>query len=224
MKDYPRLYGYPLTEPIQVQPLLRDPEKHWKKGRSAYEVAHSWISNNAVPPAVAALVAKAPEWADVQIISGFFEHSTALDTMAAPSCTDMLAVCRLRDSLGVLAVEGKAGEPFGELVSVWNTTPGRSARLDWACALFGVDREQAATLRWQLFHRTACAVKEAQRFCAPSAIMVVHDFGLEASGKDDFAAFAQAIGAEEAGVDAISKPVTVEGVALRLAWVRDNPC
>ena len=227
MIDYPRLYGSPLMAPAEVQRLLRDPEVQWKKGRSAYEAAHSWIragqrNESGLPTKAQTILSKAPEWIEAAVVAGFFEHATPLDTQAGPSNTDLLAVCGLRDELGILAVEAKAGESFGELVQHWNKTEGRGKRLQWACKLFGIDADACSTLRWQLFHRTASAVIEAKRFRASCATMMVHDFSPQPSWIDDYLAFAEMIGARNANVDAVSEPIAVDGLCLRLAWVQDQ--
>ena len=229
MKNYPRLYGEPLLDPLQTKPLLRDPELHWKKGRSAYEAAHSWVKGNinddgGLPRSVRSLLNEAPEWTDAEIAIGLFEHATPLDTYRGPSNNDLLVVCRLKQSLGVIAVEAKAGEPFGELVSVWNTTPGRANRLDWACKFFDVKAEACGGLRWQLFHRTASAVIEARRFHAPHAIMLVHDFGEKVSWRDDYLAFAKTVGIANAEIGCLSDPKLINGISLRLGWVREQTC
>lgn len=227
MKNYPRLYGEPLKDPLQTKPLLRDPELHWKKGRSAYEAAHSWMKGNmnhegGMPRPVRSLLNEAPEWKEAEVAIGLFEHATPLDTLQGPSNNDLLVVCHLPETLGVMAVEAKAGEPFGELVSAWNSTPGRNARLAWACDFFGVDTGACGGLRWQLFHRTASAIIEAERFHAPHAIMLVHDFGEKVSWRDDYMAFADTIGIANADIGCLSDPKLVGGVSLRMGWVRDS--
>lgn len=78
MKNYPRLYAAPLLKPESVQPLLRDPELHWKKGRSAYEAAHAWVTGNlqkegGLPLLVRATLGVAPEWKNAELVSGFGE-------------------------------------------------------------------------------------------------------------------------------------------------------
>lgn len=226
--NFPRLYGAPMTAPADVQPLLRDPEKHWKKGRSAYEAAYSWIragerAQGGLPASVRAVISAAPEWANPEVVVGFFEHATALDTQHGPSSNDLMVVCGLATELGVLAVEAKAGESFGELIGDWNKTDGKARRLSWACRLFNVNEDACGHLRWQLFHRTASALIEAKRFRAAHAIMVVHDFGFEPSWTDDYATFAETIGVRGARVGAISEPKVIDGTNLRLAWVRDIP-
>jgi hypothetical protein len=225
-RNFPSLYGAPLTVPIQVKPLLRDPELHWKPGRSAYQSAESWVNGSlrdagGLPRAVRCTLDQAEEWRGAEMVVGFFEHATALDTLTGPSSNDVLAVCRLSDTLGVMAVEAKAGETFGELVSVWNTSPGKASRLDWVCSLFGIEPSACNELRWQLFHRTASAVIEAKRFQARHAVMMVHDFSKTPSWVADYCAFANAIGITGAEVGGMSEPKLVDGVSLRLGWTHE---
>jgi hypothetical protein len=219
--DYHRLYGWPLENAEQARLLLRDPDLQWKRGRSAFETATSWIGARGIPGSVANILERAPEWRDAALVAGFFEHPTALDTQIAPSQTDLMVVCGLTNGLGVLAVEGKAGESFGPLVCEWKTSPGREDRYSWACKMFGLDGDACVDLRWQLFHRTASAVLEAKRFRAGHAVMLVHDFSGVQSSLPDFLAFAETLGLDGAGPDALSLPKTIDGVSLRLGWVCD---
>lgn len=221
MKNFPTLYGSPLLAADSVRPLLRDPILHWKQGRSAYEAAHAWVTANLRAPGgwpkeVRELLAVSPDWASAEVITGFFEHATALDTPQGPTNSDLLILARMPSDLGVIAVEAKAGETFGEMIQAWNTSPGREVRLKWACGLFGLDPAACGLLRWQLFHRTAAAVLEAKRFLAPKAIMLVHDFAAQPSWVDDYKAFAQALGFAEADVNCLSTPRVIEGVTLQL--------
>lgn len=229
--DYQRLHGAPLTRPEEVQKLLRQPLKHWKKGRSAYESAHAWIGRRGatgagLPAPVRDLIFLAPEWRNASIVAGFFEHATALDTQRGPSNTDIMIVCGLDDELGILGVEAKAGEPFGPRICDWlsvNPSKGKTDRWRWACEIFGVTGDACQQLRWQLFHRTASTLIEARRFRAKKAIMLIHDFCPEESWAEDYAAFANAIGIQGARVGALSEPKTIQGVDIRLGWVRDKP-
>jgi hypothetical protein len=225
MKNYPSLYGAPLTNPLSVQGLLRDPIVHWRKGRSAYEAAHAWVGANlnetgGWPKEVRTLLITAPEWAETRLLIGFFEHATALDTERSPTNTDVMILARAPQALGLIAVEAKAGEPFGERVERWNTSTGRAERLNWACDLLGLDPRDCGHLRWQLFHRTIAAVVEAQRFMAAQALMLVHDFAPEPCWVDDYVAFADAAGFVGARVGALSSIKNVGGVSVRLGWVR----
>jgi hypothetical protein len=204
--------------------LLRDPTVQWKRGRSAFELATSWIgAGGKAPVPVRSVLDQAPEWRGGELVVGFFEHPTYLDTWRGPSQTDLFAIVRLADSLGALAIEGKAGESFGELVQDWNVSAGRTARLDWVCALFGVPAADVGALRWQLFHRSAVALLEARRYPARHALMLVHDFSGADIGLTDYCAFAERIGVTGAAAGALSDARNIDGVSLRLGWVRDKP-
>jgi hypothetical protein len=218
--DYPRLYGFPLGTHDHARALHS--EVHWKRRRSAYEISFSWLKARGIPPKVRAIRGAAPVWRDAELLAGFFEHATALDTQLGPSYTDLMAVCGLETGLGILAVEGKAGETFGPLVSEWMDTPGKQARYAWACAMFGVDAAACSALRWQLFHRAASAIIEAKRFRARHAVMLVHDFSGACSSAPDFLTFAERAGLDGAGVDSLSAPKMIDGVSLRFGWVCDE--
>jgi hypothetical protein len=225
MKNYPALYGAPLLSPGSVQALLRDPSIHWKKGRSAFEAAHSWVAaqlneQDGWPKEIDALLKTAPEWGGARLVTGFFEHATPLDTDRGPTNTDLLALARTPGALGVIAVEAKAGETFGDRIDQWNTTPGRASRLGWACDLLGIMQAYCGSLRWQLFHRTAAAILEAQRFLAPQAIMLVHDFAAEPCWVEDYKSFADAAGFVGADVGKLSEAKSVGGVTIRLGWAQ----
>ena len=108
-------------------------------------------------------------------------------------------------------------EPFGPLVAEWNTTPGRDTRLTHLCGVLGLRKGETGDLRYQLFHRTASAIFEAERYCARHAMMLVHSFSGTDASLDDFLRFAAAMGMSEAGKDAVSEPRTIGDIELRLA-------
>ncbi len=220
MQDFPRLYGVPFDKLEQARALHSD--LHWKRGRSAYETSYSWLKARGIPRKVGALLDTAPEWRSAELVAGFFEHATPLDTQTGPSYTDLLAVCALENGLGALAVEGKAGETFGQLVDEWEDSEGKISRYAWACAMFGVNPSECRRFRWQLFHRAASAVLEAKRFRAHHAMMLVHDFSGVCSSAPDFMAFAEKVGFVGAATDGLSAPKLVDGVSLRLGWVCDD--
>jgi hypothetical protein len=84
--------------------------------------------------------------------------------------------------------------------------------------LFGITGRPVGALRYQLLHRTASAVLEAQRYRAREAAMIVQSWSPERDGFDDFAAFATAIGANGVAAGLFSDPIDVAGVSLRLGW------
>jgi hypothetical protein len=159
------------------------------------------------------------------MLDGFFERKVALAATGAESQTDLMVLAAVEGGLAVIAVEGKASEPFGPLVSEWNTgTRGRTERLRGLCATFGLDPAAVGDLRYQLFHRAASAVYEAQRYRSRHALFLVQCFADATSGNfDDYARFAAAIGLGAAAKNVVSGPCDCDGVELRFAWVSDRP-
>ena len=212
-----------LRAPAAVRPLLGDPKRHWKPRFSAYELAHAWIGAGGIPGAVRGVLDTAAELRGAELAEGWFERETALGTPGRPTQTDLLALLRLPSGYAILAVEGKAAEPFGHIVAAWNTSDGRENRLVDLCAKLGLDRARADSLRYQLLHRTAAALIEAQRYGARHAVMLVHSFSDQDVGLADYRAFAAALGVSGADPDRLSEPKTYDDVELRLGWVADRP-
>jgi hypothetical protein len=78
-------------------------------------------------------------------------------------------------------------------------------------------------LRYQLLHRTVSALLEARRYGAEEALMLVHSFAADNPSLDDYREFAGVLGLTDAAPDAITGPLTLDGVRLRLGWVTDAP-
>lgn len=216
------IHAKTLTKPEDARPFLGDPEKHWKAGRSAMELATSWIGSGGIPATVADALASTPGYKDSRLVLGSLEHETALPGGGRPSQTDLLALVASGGALAVIGVEGKVSETFGPRIAEWNDgSPGKTKR--WAflreTLQYGGDD---GTLRYQLFHRTASAVLEARSFGAARAMMLVHSFCPDATGFADFSRFADALGLK-AGLNGVTDAVELGDVELRLAWVSDKP-
>ena len=121
----------------------------------------------------------------------------------------------------MIAVEGKAREPFGPLVSEWNDGSGKQERLDDLCLRLGLDAAGVGGLRYQLLHRTVSALLEARRYGAREALMLVHSFDAKNTSLDAYQAFAAALELGNAVANAITGPTVRGEVTLRLGWVRD---
>ena len=211
----------PALKPEDVKPHLAKKE-HWKPGHSAKELADAWWNadntDNDFPAPVRTVLNTAPEYKAAKLVDGFFEHEVKLRSPGRNSQTDLMVIADLGDELSVIAVEGKVEEPFAELVSVWNDSPGKQTRLESLCITLGLDPANVGHLRYQLFHRTASAIYEAKRYHCRHAMMLVHSFSSTHRWFDDFAAFSRALGipVEQPGLCSSAKEY--EGVSLRLAW------
>lgn len=215
----------PVLKPEDVIPHLARQEHQWRTGYSAKELAEAWWNadnaHNDFPASVRTVLNTAPEYKDAKLIDGFFEHEVDLRTPGHNSQTDLMVIADLGDELSMIAVEGKVEEPFAEVVSEWNDSTGKQDRLKSLCTTLGLDLANVGHFRYQLFHRTASAIYEAERYHCRHAMMLVHSFSPTHHWFEDFAAFSSALGipVEQQGLCSSAK--VCEGVSLRLAWVAD---
>jgi hypothetical protein len=220
----PRLH-VPMLSPADVIPHLAKRELHWRSGYSAHALATTWFRANGLPPAVRAVLETHHRFRGAELIDAILERKTDLrDGVRGQSHTDLLAILGLDRQLGIAAVEGKVDETFGPLVSEWLTiAPAKQARFNSMVQLLVPGGREVSALRYQLFHRTASAVYEGQRYRASTALVLVHSFCARQSGWTDFKAFVKAIGmADDAAPGAILGPKSIGGVELYAAWVSDS--
>jgi hypothetical protein len=219
---------------------MRDPEdvirhlargvRHWKGGYSAHSLATLWFSANDFPAKARELLDSSAIFRGAKLVDGFFERQTELGDGERPSQTDLLAVARIGAELTVIGVEGKAEEPFGETVGEWlekNTNrSARETRLKLLCEILGISQADR-TLRYQLFHRSAACVIEAERYGANSALLLVHSFSEKQSSLRDYKLFVGAVGPDaDLLPSAIAGPIkcNVSGrdIALYFGWITDR--
>jgi len=213
----------PLIEPEDVVRHLGHQERHWKAGRSAHALTHVWAKENGLPESLRSILQAHPVFRSAELIDGFLERQVDLGSAGRPSQTDLLAVIGLEKRIAIVAIEGKAGEPFGDLVSHWlDGSDTKSKRLASLCRTLGLSVEQALPLRYQLLHRAASAIYEAKRYRTDLAGMLVHNFTAEREGYLDFCAFAQALGVKEPRSGLLGGPFVGDGVSVYLGWVDDR--
>lgn len=215
-----------ITNPKDVIPYLADPERHWKEGKSACELAHSWVNAAGIPGSVRDVLNTCPDYDGAVLVEGLFEHEVDLRTPGRASQTDLLAFVKLKvesdHGYAVIAVEGKENEPFCVPVSTWNDSPGKKFRLGRLCATLGLRVADVAEIKYQLLHRTASAIYEAQRYQTTRAVMLVHSFSVTNASFHHFQAFAEVMGIPVQAVNRVSGERVCEGIRLRLAWVADG--
>jgi HD domain len=217
----------PSTGAHEWQWLLADPARHWKYGHSAMALADTWEHADGWPEPVKHAFTADPDLAQCELLLALPEHQVPLPGGRAASQTDLFLLGRTpADELVAVAVEGKAGEPFGEeTVDQWRAHggDGRRERLAFLLDVLKLaDDQRLGAIRYQLLHRTASALIEAKRFAAPHAVMLVHAFGENAGSFADFQAFGQLYGADVAE-NSLCRVTDVHGVALHLGWASDTP-
>ena len=180
--------------------LLRDPVKHWRQGFSAKSLADSWQGEDGFSADVRQLFksASVPGVHDAEMLLGIPEHPTNLPGGGYPSYTDLFVLAKCSDGLITMAVEGKVRETFGEVIDKWlhrdENDANRRVRLEGLCGILDLEVADVLGLRYQLLHRTAAALIEADRFSASTAVMLVHSFSPEQEGLGDTVAFGTAMG------------------------------
>ncbi len=111
-------------------------------------------------------------------------------------------------------------EPFGPTIEEWfaEGSPGKDVRLSYLRGLLGLPNDLSNTVRYQLLHRTASALIEAERFCAKHAVMLVHSFSQAQEWFEDYAAFAKLLGVD-VEPDKVASAGERYGRQLHLCWV-----
>ncbi|WP_435311332.1 DUF6946 family protein [Primorskyibacter sedentarius] len=193
--------------------LLADPAKQWRVGYSAMAAAQSWETANGLPPEIASMFAPG-----AKLLLAIPEHQVPLPGRGAASQCDVFAFVRESTMRIALTVEAKVAEPFGPTVGEWlrDASEGKRQRLAALCDLLGC-AAPPEHLRYQLFHRTAAALIEADRFGAEAAAMIVQSFSQKHRWFEDFADFAAFLGASPER-KMPSQIIAPGGMPLTLGW------
>lgn len=210
----------PTSSAEQWAQFLAEPVKQWRQGYSARTLAYSWQEAGGFPAEVNSVLAS--KFPSAELLLAFPEHKVSLLGGSRSSQNDIWVLARSEGRLISIAVEGKVSEPFGPTVQEWQaeSSPGKAKRLAYLLSLLGLSLVPDYT-RYQLLHRTASAIIEAQRFNAAHAVMLVHSFSQSSEWFQDYAAFVSLMGGS-ATENSIVSVGSRSGVSLHLAWVRGN--
>lgn len=203
----------PTSSSLDWKQFLADPEKQWRDGYSAKSTAEHWEKSIGLPSDITSTLTKAG-FEDSQLLLAIPEWKTPLPGGNSASQTDVFALIKSRQGLVAAAIEAKVAETFGPTVDDWmkNASAGKVERLDYLKHLLGLSGE-IGSLRYQLLHRTASALIEAENFSAATATMIVQSFHKAALWKEDLEVFASAMGLK-VGMNG----KTSLGASLLLAW------
>ncbi len=216
----------PSTSPGDWRCLLEKPNLHWKTGRSAKTLAYCWEESMDFPNSVKQVFRKSKFsiFQDTKILLAFPEYKVPLTGGDTASTNDIFILAKGHDQLISIAVEGKVSEPFDKPVFEWKADMGRGKlpRLHYLCNLLGLDETQVDQIYYQLIHRTASAIIEANKFKANNALMLVHSFGhgdKQKSNHTEYCRFLKLFGIAKADVDTIVRSKRrIDGVSLYFGW------
>lgn len=203
--------------------LLADPDKQWARRYSARTLAHCWEDNNGFPVEVRQVLSQHPSLADTEPLLIFPEWKVSLPGGSRPSQNDVWLLAKNHAELVSIAVEGKVEESFGETLGEWkaDASRGKETRLKHLTNILGLTASIPDTVRYQLLHRAASSVIEAERFGARHAVMLVHSFSDKNLWFDDFAAFVRLF-ALTAEVDKLVSTTARNGLPLHLGWIHGD--
>ena len=224
----------PANEAGDWKMLLADPEKQWKTGYSAKALAHCWQEANDFPKDVKEVFrnSKIPLFQNIELLLAFPEYKVPLPGGRRASQNDIFILAKGDNQLVSIMVEGKVDEPFGELVSEWKKKDlgGKRERLNFLLNkldLLDLEENRVNDIRYQLLHRTASALIEAEIFNAPNALMLVHSFPCDnKQEKENFADYCRflAFYGLEGKIDSVAKVrQRVHGIKLYFGWVKGDP-
>ncbi len=203
--------------------FLAQPDRQWKTGFSARSLAYAWQSADSFPAEVAAVLGAPSAFPGIEALLAIPELKVDLPRGARASQTDLWVLARWQETLVSIAVEGKVAEQLGPTVSEWlaEASSGKGDRLRFLLELLQLRSEAVMATRYQLLHRAASAIIQAQRFTASEAVLLVHSFSPEDAWFDDFASFAALLGTA-ANVDELFRVGDKGGVHFHVAWVRGD--
>ncbi|MBF0096949.1 MAG: hypothetical protein HQM04_00605 [Magnetococcales bacterium] len=197
-------------------------EYHWRTGYSARSLAYCWEScPGDFPHEVKHALSTSPHLSGLEMLLAIPEHKVNLPGGRAASQNDIWILGKCDSALVSVTVEGKVAESFGQNMTEWlsgSPSPGRIERLIFLCNTLGLSQSLPGNIRYQLLHRTASAILEAQRFQASHAVMLVHSFSEHREGFEDFVRFAKLFGLN-AQTDTVCGSVRLGNVQLHLGWV-----
>lgn len=220
----PRILHF-TRSPEDWKALLADPEKHWQTGFSAKPLAHAWEAADGFPPEVAAvfLGCSDPLLRQLEPVLAVPEFKVPLPGGERASQNDLFVLARCPQGAVAIMVEGRVSESFGPTLAEWleDASPGKQDRLAFLLRTLGLSAVPPGAVRYQLLHRTASAVLEAERFRAVAAVMLVHSFSSQRAGHADYEAFVGLFGAP-APIGQIVRLRQPNGTPLFAAWVQGD--
>lgn len=207
----------PSTGAENWRAFLAKPDLHWAVGYSARTLAHAWEAASGLPPEIAAILN--PVFGTVEPLVTMPEHKTPLPGGSRESQSDVFTLLRHVGGTIACTIEGKVNEPFGPTVArqMANASPGRTERLNYLCELLGIG-DCPTDVHYQLLHRTASSLVEAERFSANDAAMIVHSFSPERRWFDAFTHFCEVLGGGTVEVGEPKVVIVPDGKRLVLGW------
>jgi hypothetical protein len=216
----------PVNEPEDWKAL--QPDKHWRTGYSAKTLAYCWQEASGFPRCVKRVFRSSgiSLFRNLKLLLAFPEYKVSLPPRGGrPSQNDIFVLAKGNSQLVSIAVEGKVEEPFGDYVPDWKLQEGKGkdARIKFLCNKLQIDENKIDHIRYQLIHRTASAIIEAEKFNTENALMLVHSFCRTDKWEEGFEDYKKFLGLyriQDVVPDSIVYAGDINGIDLYFGWVR----
>jgi len=214
----------PANKPQDWKPLLAQPAKHWRRGYSARALAYCWQEADGFPEEIKRVFKESgiKLFQSVELLLAFPEWKVPLPGGSRSSQNDIFILAKGKVQLISIMVEGKVSEPFDKTIAEWRleSSVGKEKRLKFLCDKLQLDKEQIDHIRYQLLHRTASAIIEAERFNTPNALMMVHSFSQSDEWFEDYSQFLALFGLNDITPDSLVFAKNIDGIDLYFSWIR----
>ena len=214
-------YFSKLFHPEEWRQLLADPESQWRDGYSAKMLAYAW--QDGIPAKLNIILEHALR-SEFKPLFGFPEFVVSIPGGSRGSQNDIYVIGQAKSELVVLMIEGKVKESFDKTLDdkVQELSHGyHNARLKYLCELLGIDLSQASKIRYQLIHRLASVVIEAQRIGSTKGFLIIHSFSKNNDHYEDFQAFLSLFGVKSEFNMPISGP-KIGGIEVSFIWFNEH--
>lgn len=155
------------------------------------------------------------------------EYKVSLRGGIKPSHNDVFALLSSEKDLTAITVEGKVREDFGPTLAQWRSKVSKGGyriRLYHIMSNTGLKHIVPEHIRYQLLHRTASAVIEAERFHSGAAAMIEQSFVdlYSENHFEDYVQFVQLYGVTPVKGN-LAFLANIDGIGLHSAWVYTTP-
>ena len=213
----------PSSGPGDWRALLADPVRHWARGYSARTLAHRWEDQDGFPSEIMDILSQNEILAKAEPLLIFPEWKVSLPGGSRPSQNDVWILAKSGGDLISITIEGKVEESFDKTVGEWkaDASPGKDKRLNYILEVLSLQDPVPDSIYYQLLHRTASAVIEAERFGASHAVMLVHSFSPIQQWFDEFSNFSSLFELK-AEIGRLMTTKARNGLPLHLGWVHGD--
>ncbi|MDW7656398.1 MAG: hypothetical protein SCM11_04400 [Bacillota bacterium] len=212
-----------IKKAIEWKDYLAEPNKHWRTGYSAKELAYCWQNQKADFPDIVNQ-AFIKNGIQAKFLLGIPEYKVPMPGTGKDSQNDIFVLARINSNLCPIVVEGKCNEPFGKYCDDKSLDePNRNKRYLSMLNELSLNTEKILPekLRYQLLHRTLSAIRIAKDFDASTCMMIIHRIGASKEGSfNDYRFYLSLfnIAAEKETVQA----VCINDIKVLFLWIEDQ--